>query len=731
MSGFGAKEAEKDKMSVITEEQREVLAQLIRIGIESKPEFGFKKIPRQRVQLANINKVFGVNADYLKDGYGDYIWPDDWIIKCVGAPATYYIVEKEEEVELVDPEEDIHYSGESMVVIEEVPDVLTKSDLRCWLRCGLSAEDVAMKRNAAKIAKLEASLKITERRLEMVPFMNTQSADFKKAAEERKRTTIYLNDTRTKTEEKIADLKNKAQRMMKGMNRQPIELREQSHEEKLGIKVWLVGFRGPNADVLGHRACHKKDWHEVQLCRGYYPKKDDPRYTGEDMRVPSFAIQGDLPSEDYETGKVNMRRVAVRRFMHGKGTFVYGAGDVYKGEWHLGNAHGAGKSFQVFANYEGGHYKGHKQGSGKFTFCNGDTYEGEVGCESQHEPARIEGREYCFGLPHGRGTYTFADGSRHEGTFVNGQMTGPGKYTGSDGEIVEGNFRRGLLHGPGPNKRITARGAKFEGEFFNGQMHHKATWRNPRRGLERYIGDWWRGRMHGRGQYTFKNGDNYYGNFYNNMRQGRGVMEYGNVVTRVDHKTGKEVTKFDYRYEGEWRVGKTRARGSHTDQRHRREDRTAASAITGISFTTNGKSKRYPRLYALPIQEAHQKRKDRKEIEEFLDQKEDTREHLERKHLKAFRKHRHYAKKAIQRQLENLANQKLALEERLKEEVLAFKRKQREQELREQKFGGEVVGPADDGLNEEDKMFRGQRRVSAGAALEGIEREQVDELMND
>ena len=55
-----------------------------------------------------------MNADYLKDGFGDFIFPDDWMIKCAKAPhATYYIVEKAG-VELVDPEEDIRYDLNSL-----------------------------------------------------------------------------------------------------------------------------------------------------------------------------------------------------------------------------------------------------------------------------------------------------------------------------------------------------------------------------------------------------------------------------------------------------------------------------------------------------------------------------------------------------------------------------------------------------------------------------------------
>ena len=73
-------------------------------------------------------------------------------------------------------------------------------------------------------------------------------------------------------------------------------------------------------------------------------------------------------------------------------------------------------------------------------------------------------------------------------------------------------------------------------------------------------------------------------------------MEYGNAAVEVDHATGKPVNKFDCRYEGEWVVGKTRARGLHSNLSHRRDDRAAASVVTGLSYTTNGKSKAYVKM---------------------------------------------------------------------------------------------------------------------------------------
>lgn len=290
------------------------------------------------------------------------------------------------------------------------------------------------------------------------------------------------------------------------MKSTPIQLNLHEHDAKKKTKTWFATFKGRNAEVLSYRASKKKNWFEYSLHRGEYEENGDIKH------VSPHVCKGDLP-EQYENSyrKMKMRAVRVQRRMHGQGTFVYEAGDVYKGGWNLGHAHGEGKSYQEFGNYEGGHVKGHKEGHGHMQFCNGDSYTGEMGHKTMHEPARIEGREYSFGLPHGAGAYTFTDGSKYEGQFLRGAITGQGKYTGSDGEVKEGEFLDGELHGRG--RHITMQGAKTEGNFVQGRLTGFGSFVDPRRNstTDKYTGEWLRGHFHGLGQFTFMNGDNYYG----------------------------------------------------------------------------------------------------------------------------------------------------------------------------------------------------------------------------
>ena len=56
---------------------------------------------------------------------------------------------------------------------------------------------------------------------------------------------------------------------------------------------------------------------------------------------------------------------------------------------------------------------------------------------------RYEG-DYVEGVEHGRGTFTFADGSTYEGDYVTGEMHGRGKYTVASGDVYhDGHWENG------------------------------------------------------------------------------------------------------------------------------------------------------------------------------------------------------------------------------------------------------------------------------------------------
>ncbi len=69
----------------------------------------------------------------------------------------------------------------------------------------------------------------------------------------------------------------------------------------------------------------------------------------------------------------------------------------------------------------------------KFTYDNGDVYEGQ----------------FYNDLKHGKGKYIWANGDIYEGDFIDDQRTGKGKLSLSNGEVYEGDLKNGKKHGEG------------------------------------------------------------------------------------------------------------------------------------------------------------------------------------------------------------------------------------------------------------------------------------------
>lgn len=168
---------------------------------------------------------------------------------------------------------------------------------------------------------------------------------------------------------------------------------------------------------------------------------------------------------------------------NGRGVYVYANGDRYEGEWRNGRPNGRGVF--IFANdarYEGvfqdgvivqgrsifsdGIYEGpfrivrfvntdiissQPSGRGRFTFPNGDRYEGE----------------FFAGAIFGRGTLVRTDGSRCEAQFYNSKLDGKGSCRYRNGDRYEGELREGRPHGNG--LLIQANGRRYSGLFRDGQ----------------------------------------------------------------------------------------------------------------------------------------------------------------------------------------------------------------------------------------------------------------------
>ena len=97
-------------------------------------------------------------------------------------------------------------------------------------------------------------------------------------------------------------------------------------------------------------------------------------------------------------------------------------------------------------------------GQGKYTWKNGDMYEGE----------------YKDDKKHGQGKRTWNDGDVYEGEWKNGMYDGQGKYTWKNGDMYEGEYKDNKKHGQG--KKTYADGVKIEGYWENGSLTGDRTY---------------------------------------------------------------------------------------------------------------------------------------------------------------------------------------------------------------------------------------------------------------
>lgn len=152
----------------------------------------------------------------------------------------------------------------------------------------------------------------------------------------------------------------------------------------------------------------------------------------------------------------------------------------------------------------------------KITFKNGNRYEGEV----------------CDRLPHGKGTFYWADGTIYEGDFEEGSPTGRGRMQLPDFTEYTGMFCKGFFHGNGVYN-IRATSMVYSGHWKYGKKHGF--------GWLLYDSDvWYEGEFQddlrdGNGFFHFKDRSCYQGQYLKNKREGRGAMRWSNNDIYIGH----------------------------------------------------------------------------------------------------------------------------------------------------------------------------------------------------
>lgn len=124
------------------------------------------------------------------------------------------------------------------------------------------------------------------------------------------------------------------------------------------------------------------------------------------------------------------------------GTSIWKNGNRYTGNWSNNEMHGQGTFIWADkSKYVGNFIKGMKDGKGKVFFPNGTVlFEGtwkndykSIG--TQYDKDGTYSGTFKNNLPHGQGTFIWANKSKYVGNFVDGKRSGKGKGYTPDGKL--------------------------------------------------------------------------------------------------------------------------------------------------------------------------------------------------------------------------------------------------------------------------------------------------------
>ena len=218
----------------------------------------------------------------------------------------------------------------------------------------------------------------------------------------------------------------------------------------------------------------------------YIIKKNEweHEYDREGRQLGLFNEEKTISPKDKYVGKYNKKGEK-----HGHGTWTFGDGNKYVGEFRNGKFHGQGTFIYLDGDkYVGKWRDGKRHGQGTETLTNGLTYVGE-----------FRDGDYF------QGTATIENGSKYVGQFHD--STGAGNL---------------IRHGQGT--LTLTNGLTYVGEFRDDKYHGQGTCIII--GGGKYVGEHRNGKRNGQGIFTLVNGDVYVGQFQNDYMQGQGTLTY-------------------------------------------------------------------------------------------------------------------------------------------------------------------------------------------------------------
>ncbi|MEM6724186.1 MAG: caspase family protein, partial [Bacteroidota bacterium] len=165
----------------------------------------------------------------------------------------------------------------------------------------------------------------------------------------------------------------------------------------------------------------------------------------------------------------------------GTGTYVWGDGSRYEGEFKYSKLEGEGTyTWPSGLKYIGQWKANKKHGIGTQYYPSGEVKSGRwennyyLGPEGGNTVASNESTGCIKGdCNNGTGTYIWKTGDRYDGAFMNRQLHGYGTYTWADGSVYEGHFKANKKNGEG--KYTQADGVTKTGTWSDGRFVEATT----------------------------------------------------------------------------------------------------------------------------------------------------------------------------------------------------------------------------------------------------------------
>jgi hypothetical protein len=163
-------------------------------------------------------------------------------------------------------------------------------------------------------------------------------------------------------------------------------------------------------------------------------------------------------------------------YREGEGRMIFVSGDEYLGQFVRNKFHGQGVMIYINGNrYEGAWMDNMRHGQGTLFLANGDQLSGLwerdtykenwnplAAAHDDNPSLRDCNQVFCVD---GKGKFTYRDGSRYEGDFLNGDPEGIGIVYYAVGDRYEGGWKRHTPHGQGVMYYSTGKVVKAVWDF--------------------------------------------------------------------------------------------------------------------------------------------------------------------------------------------------------------------------------------------------------------------------